>query len=286
MTRLACLAAFVTAAAVIVGCEPAKELPSDVPRGTEPTGPTEKVPVQSDPATKAFVEKAVKAYTGGKPELVAKGKYSRLALKGKEVWPQTPNWAEAMRSVAAVWPDRYHGLDELQLQGNRLIVEAWRHKPRVTVMFGGQEANQLNPQELDRILATDATAQHWMSLMVPLTDPKAVVYDLQSQSGTSPAGQKVSMQTLKLALPDLPVYQLTFDVSNSALIRVDYVLTQAAVPSPRTWIMLDHKVSPEGLLLPTKMSCRWGNDFKEEWEESKWEFPETIKDEEFSPPKK
>jgi hypothetical protein len=283
MARLALGLLLITSAA-LVGCDPAKELPPDTPKSAQPGERPEQVPAASEPAAKSYVEKAVASYTGGKPELVAKGKFSRLHLKGKEVWPQTENWAEATRTIAAVWPDRLHFADELQHQGNLLRVEVWRHRPRIVVMIAGQEYTQSTPAELERIQATDSTGQHWMPLMLPLTDPKAIVYELKNQSGTDAEGRRVEMKTLKLALPELPVYQLTFDASTNALIRVDYVLIQGGAPSPRSWSMSDHKVGPEGLLLPAKMGERIGNAPKSEWAESKWEFPATIKDEEFSPP--
>src|SRR5215213_5849969 len=84
MTRRAAWVVFATVAAVGFGCTPAKELPSEE-EVVKPADAGEKpvtVPAASEPKAKEYVEKAVKAFTAGKPELVAKGRASRSVLKG------------------------------------------------------------------------------------------------------------------------------------------------------------------------------------------------------------
>lgn len=287
MTRLSFWAALATTVAVIVGCGPTKELPDEIPKAPESTTPAPAVPKVSEPAAKAYIEKAVKAYTGGKPELVAKGIASRVTLKGKMSY-STGNQnmpVEATRMIAAVWPDRFHDVDELQVDSRRLAVEAWMHRPHLVTASGTIEENYSNtPRE--KTFAADVVAQHWMALFLPLTDPKAVVYELKTQLGTTPTGQPLSTETLKLALGEFSVFSLTFDATTHALLRVEYPATELGHTIHRTWTMLDHKPGPEGLSLPSKMQCRWDNDVKEEWEVLKWEFPTTIPDAEFQGPKR
>jgi len=287
MTRLSFWAALATTVGVIVGCNPSKELPDEIPRATESTPQAPTVPKASDSAAKAYLEQAVKAYTGGKPELVAKGNLSRLLLRGKTTYPggnqNVP--VEATRTIAAVWPDRFRDTDELQIDGKKLVVEAWMHRPHLVIASGTMEENYSNtPRE--KTFAADVVAQHWMALFLPLTDPKAVVYELKTQLGTSPTGQPFSTETLKLAIGEYPIFSLTFDATTHSLLRVEYAVSELGRTIHRTWTMLDHKPGPEGLSLPSKMQCRWDNDVKEEWEVQKWEFPATIPDSEFQGPKR
>jgi hypothetical protein len=283
MARLAILTAIVVVAAVIVGCGPAKELPDEIPKGPEHTEKPGAVPTTSEPAAKAYLDKAVKAYTGGKPELVAKGAVNRLKLAGTLRDPGGNQAAAvpATRTIAAAWPDRFADTDERQTQGRTVVVSAYHHRPRLTVFENGIEGQPSNPVELELNLAADECGQHWMALLLPLTDPKAIVFDLHQQ--TLP---QQTVQTLKLSLGKFPVYQLQFDAKTDALVRVEYTITEQGVIRRRHWSMTEHKLGPEGLLLPGKMECRWDNVVVEEWKVEKWEFPATIDDKDFAPPKK
>jgi hypothetical protein len=287
MARHAWLAALAVIMGAFVGCQPAKELPDEIPKDVEPEEKIPTVPPASEPNATLLVEKAVSAYTGGKPELVAKGKYSRLVMKGKVLLrddQQVP--FEAKRTIAAVWPQRFYVKKELQVQ-DRLITEVWHNAQHLTIVAGGQQRDDFNLVELERNQATDEVAQHWMALFLPLTDPKAIVFDLKNQMGVTPVtGQPLAIQTLRLSLEKHPLYYLTFDANTSALMRVEYVVHELGRPIRRAWTMIDHKVGPNGLRLPSKMECRWDNRVKEEWEVEKWEFPDTINDDEFAPPKK
>ena len=286
MVRLATWT-FLVAAAVVVGCGPAKELPDEVPAGPDTSEKPAAVPAVSEPAAKAYVEKAVKAYSGGKPEQVAKGKVSRLVLKGKQYKLSDIPVIETVRTLAAGWPDRYVDTDERQAQGRTAVVTAYLHRPHFAVVSEGVEQVINNPAERERNFAADATGQLWMALFLPLTDPKAIVYELRpSEFLATTAKQPVPTHTLKLSLGDFPQYQLTFDAKTDALLRVEYTYVQFGTPARQTWTYSDHKPGPNGFLLPGKVEFRLNNILAEEWEVQKWEFPATIDDAEFSPPKK
>lgn len=283
MARFAVWAALVVAAAgAAVGCQPAKEIPTEVPKGTEPSDePT--VPTKSEPGAKAYVEKAVKRLTGDKPELLAKGKVSRSALKGQmAISGDSP----VVRAIAAVWSDRYAATTDFTLNNQKFNVRALLHRPRVSVLEGTREQDIPNRPETELALAADGTGQHWMALLVPVTDPKAVVYDLQSVHGTAPqSGQPQEVQMLKLSYGDLPQFQLTFDAKTDLLVRVEYVVREQGVTRRKQWTALEHKPGPDGLTLPTKTEMRHDGQVVEQWTVEKWEFPATIPDAEFSPPK-
>jgi hypothetical protein len=286
MTRLAFFAALAVAAAAVLGCGPAKELPDELPRGPEPSEQGPVVPKASEPAAAAYVKKAVKAFTGDRPELVAKGKVSRLALKGKMLLPAENQKAmgDATRTLAAVWPDRIQTKNDFQVQGQRMTVGTWVRRPTLTVMSGTVEVQVPNKVEYERNLVADAVGQLWMLFLVPVTDPKAVVFDLRSQTQTLQAGPPVPVQTLTLSFGDFPLYHLTFDAKTDALLRVEYTNLELGVRHVKQWTLAAHKTGPEGLLLPSKMECKLDNVVVEEWEAEKWEFPAAIPDEEFIPP--
>lgn len=240
------------------------------------------VPDKPDPDAKAVVERAVKALTGGKPELLAKLKTSRVALKGTLVFPieNTNQSLEATRTVAAVWPNRVYGLTEVHPHGNRLGIEVWLHRPNFATANNGQFSPLPNHDLIELNFAYDAVGQIWMPLLLPLADAKAVVFDLQSV-----VFEARSLHLLKLSLDNYPLYQLTFDAKD-ALVRVEYATTDTGVPRRTTMAFSDHKPGPDGLVLPHKFECRHNNTVVERWTVEKWEFPEKIGDEQFSPPKK
>lgn len=287
MARLAAWVAIAAVAAVVVGCGPAKELPDDVIKHVEPGEKPVAVPAASEPKAKEYVEKATKAFAAGKPELVAKGKVSRLTLKGKQ-FRRDVGPVEVARTIGAVWPGRLVDTDTFQLQGRGVVLSAYLQRPQFTVVENGVENESLPGRaEMERNFAADNTAQHWMALLLPPTDPKAVVFEFQSSSVTSPqTGQPQSLQLVKLALPDFPLFQLAFDPKTDLLVRVEYSTTEQGVRRKKQWSALEHKPGPDGQMLPSKTEVRYDGQVVEQWEVEKWEFPATIPDAEFSPPKK
>jgi hypothetical protein len=289
MTRRAAWVVFATVAAVAFGCKPAKELPSEE-EVVKPADAGEKpvtVPAASDPKAKAYVEKAVKAFTAGKPDVLAKGKASRVTLKGRVHRQDAGGMIDTARTIAAVWPDRLTGIDDSQIQGQRNVVSVYLHRPQFAVLFDGREREDLPGRaEMARNFAADETAQHWMALLLPLVEPKAVVFDLQSTSVTAPqTGEQQAVHLLRVSLPDLPLYQLAFDAKTDVLIRVEYLLTEQGTRRRKQWSVLEHNPGPDGQLLPTKIEMRHDGSVVEQWQAEKWEFPATIPDAEFSPPR-
>jgi hypothetical protein len=269
---------------VVVGCQPAKDVPEDIPKNQSVSeGVT--VPAASDPAAKAYIEKAVKALTGGKTELLAKGKTSRAVFKGMMSINKTE--LPTTRTIAAVWPDRYFVANDLVIRGQPLNVRTWLKRPHFTILKGDEEQENFNRAEMEQVLAADATAQYWMALLVPVTDPRAIVFDTQSIIGTSATGQPMPIQLMKLSLgTTLPLYQLTFDAKTDLLLRAEYTTTELGVRRRKQWTASDHKPGPDGLTLPMKTECQHDGLTVELWDVEKWEFPGSIPDTEFDPPKK
>jgi len=289
MARVAVWALAVAAAGwvagLVGGCQPAKEVPDMLPKGTEPsTGPT--IPTASEPSAKAYIEKAAKAMTNGRPELLAKGKVSRAVFKGRQFRQNQPAPFEVTRTIAAVWPNRLADIDEVQAQGVRTTVSAHLRRPHFVMGQNGVEVPPPNLIEVERIFAADETAQYWMAFLLPVTDDKAVVFDLQARDGLTPGtGQKMPIQMVKLALGEFPVYQLTFDAKSDLLLRVDYITLQQGVHYQKRWNVTERKPGLDGLVLPTKVEFWQDERLAEQFDVEKWEFPASIPDTEFDPPK-
>lgn len=282
MTRYPTWAALTLVTALVAGCGPEKELPMDVARPDGSAAQQQAVPAKSDPEAKAVIDRSVKALTGGKPELRAKATASRFALKGQMFSLENQGQSlEATRSGAAVWPNRFYGLNETHPQGNRMAVETWLFRPDLAVSNNGQPTELTNVDVLERTFAIDLVGQNWMPLLLPATDPKAVVFDLQAITF-----EARGLHQLKLSLGDFPLYQLTFDAKSDALVRVEYSNSMGGVPIRKTMVYGDHKPTLAGLVLPYKIECRHNSSVVERWTVEKWEFPDKIGDEEFTPPKK
>jgi hypothetical protein len=285
MARFAAWAALAVAVGAFVGCGPAKELPDAVPARTEPTEAPVAVPAASEPAAVAYLEKAVRAYTGNRPDLVAKGKASRVVMKGRQYKVGDVPFVEVVRTVSAVWPDRYRDTDEQQ--GQKSVLTAYLHRPNFVVVKDGQEQVLTGNLEREQNFVTDAMGPYWTTLFLLQTAPKTVAYDLRQKAFLPPgSAQAIPVQTLRVSSSDFLAYQLTFDAKTDLLLRVDFTSVLFGTATRQTWTMADHKTTPEGLFLPSKMELRVNDSVGEEWTVEKWEFPATIPDSEFSPPKK
>ncbi len=279
MARYPAWAVFVLTAALVAGCEPAKELPTDVPKSDGATTLQQLLPVKSEPEAKDVIDRAVKSLTGGKPEMLAKLKASRCVLKGQSFEnPELPT--EVTRTVAAVWPDRLYAMDDRQALNTKNIVEAWLRRPDMSISANGVPQPHANPAEREHIFASDEVAQHWLALLLPASDPKAVVFDHESIEF-----ERRVLNLVKVSLADYPVYQLTFDGKTDALVRVEYTVSEFGVARRTKVTYSSYKPGPNGLMLPHLYECWHNGTVVEKLAIEKWEFPAEIKDEEFSPKK-
>lgn len=279
MTRLATGVALAAFGVALVGCGPAKQLPdaADLPTapGTGEKAPA--VPTQSEAAAREYVETVRKAFGGGNADLVAKSALSRATLKGMMVDPESAAQASAKRTIAAGWPDRFFGGNEIDVGGGQSRIRVWVRGDALSIYQGDREQDRVNVAEYLKIVRADAVGQHWMALLLPLADPKAVVYDLKSADVVLPhTSQSRPMKLLKLVLPERPTYQLTFDAKTDLLVRVEYTTVELGGQMRKQWTVVEHKSGPDGRMLPTKTECRHKGALVEKWDVEKWEFPASI----------
>lgn len=281
----------VLAAAIVLGCGPAKELPDETPAprqtSSKPVEPGLKVPTVSDADAKAYIDRAIKVFTQDDPSRLTKGKQSKSTCSGSMKLPIDPSMGLASvptdRSFIARWPDD--------------VKVAYKHKSGLVavntlVMRSGLIGSYLNnepksipnPKASEEIMRTDTLAQHWLPLMFPLTEPSAVVFDLRKGVGTPPA------DLVRFTMPGRPVYQLTFDAANGYLTKVEYNHIEFDVPTHKSWTFSAHKPF-DGLILPTRMEYIHSpervrsKEIVEDWTVDVWEFPQKLDDSAFDPPK-
>ena len=143
-----------------------------------------------------------------------------------------------------------------------------------------------NFQSFEEVMRTDVLAQHWLPLLFPLAESKAVVFEPRKANGvgTPPA------DVICFYLPDRPIYRLHFSPSTGLLVHIEYTHSDVAGMALKEWMLSDHQ-SVEGLMLPMQMkSARTPQQSTtrsvvEEWTVEKWEFPEKLDDNAFEPPK-
>lgn len=282
MARIAFWAALALGAALVAGCGPAKELPEAPKLSGGSTDQSVAVPAASDPAAKAHLDKVVRAHTGGKPELAAKGRVSRAVFKGKSQLPGEGGLVQlnAVRTVAAVYPDRAHMSDDLSApdQNVKMQVRVWLSRPRIAVRHGANEFPLPNAAEAEKNLTRDVIAQYWLALGPALADPGAIAFDLRP--APAPAAK-----AFKLAPPSFPPVDVFTDAADRVA-RVEYAVTEQGRLRRKVWTLTETRPEPDGLVLPYRFEFRQDNVLVEEWTADKWEFPASIPDSEFAPPKK
>lgn len=267
--------------AVVIGCGPNKEIPTNVPSvkgsGPKTAPPTPKVPDTSDPAAKAVIEKAIAAITQKNPKLLSKGRVSRCLTHGAVQLPSGP-MSDATRRIEAVWPDRARVVYQFK-GGTEPTLTFLLRGPLGAHYVGPQQIERGRPEELGTILRDDLIGQHWLPLGVPLDDPRAIAFDVQKSSVN---GRDAT--TLRFALPGQVVYELAFDSESSLLVRVEYTAKVLTGQSRKVMMLSDYKLVG-GLMLPHALTSTENRLPAERWFVDAWEFPEKIEDSAFEGPK-
>ncbi len=277
-------------ATVIIGCGPGKELPDDIPRATSAEHTPKKIiPTVSDPVAKQIVDRAIKAHTQNNSGLLERGKISKVTADGTMQLSHVPGEFVAIpkhRTLIARWPDhmKLEYADKGDARGMTTFI--LRHP---FVWWGKDTTPEpiADFQSFEEVMRTDGLAQHWLPLVFPLGDPKAVVFEPQKGAGVgSPPADMV-----RFFLPDRPVYRLHFSPSTGYLVHIEYTHSDAAGMALKEWILSDFQLV-DGMMLPMQMkSARTEHQTTtrrvvEEWKVQKWEFPEKLDDSVFEPPNK
>lgn len=281
-------AGLVIGMAILAGCGPEKELPKEVTispsRDTTPSVP---VPEKSEKAAAEVVERCLKASTEGHPERIGKLKANRATLKGSVVRPLAGGGkgiVPTFRRIEAVWPDRYSLHDEYNDSGPvRMIVGIRQPSLWIrTQRDGGPLANTdpPDPQKAAESVGVDLIARHWMALLTPLADSKVIAFDAKKQVVD---GQKAD--TVKVSIPNYPVFTLWFNEKTGYLGRVDFHHLEYLSTTPlwKVYTFDGHRPFG-GVMVPTKIIYRQSHEVAEDWSVDSWEFPDNVPDAAFEPP--
>lgn len=274
-------------AAIALGCGPGKELPEDIThsRGTEQT-PKKKIPTESDPVAREIVDRAIKAHTQNNPGALAKAKISKMTANGFVKLPSEGSGhfvdVPTFQTVMASWPDRLKFTQEYREHRSGTMTMILRG-PFTWCGMGRTQNPNSNPQETENMMRKHGLGQYWLPLVFPLADSQSVVFEPRKGLGTPPA------DVVRFALPDRPVYQLSFDPATGYLTRIEYTSNDFDIHEHRFWVLTEHKPF-DGLILPTKMEltltrANIRGEIVERWAVDKWEFPEKLDDGAFEPPK-
>lgn len=271
----------VVAAAVLLGCGPGKQLPDKVAPPSQRSGPEpDAPPATSEEAAKKIVAKCLDATTEKNPLRIEKAKASKSTAKGVMQRPLLEQIAtvETTRRVQAVWPDRTKWVYDFKSDVIKPLSVGLR-RPAVWVRDGNDPVPLPDTRAAEDVVLIDTTGQYWMLMLVPLTDPKAVVF----AAGTAPIGPRTA-DTFKLALPGLPVFHLAVDQQTGLLARVEYANTEDGVVIRKILSLSDYKPTA-GVQLPTKIEFVRNNNLVEKWSVESWEFVDAIDNAVFDPPK-
>ncbi len=270
--------------AALPGCGGSgKELPKVVEvRDEKGDAPTVTVPTKSEAAAVAVVERAIKVATDGHPERIEKAKTNRVAMKGVVIRPTGP--VATIRKIEAVWPDRFALADEFNDGGPVKVLMRLR---RPLLWTANQREGKTTPVEFPDIkvyeaaFSADAAGRHWLALLVPLADPKTIVFDAKKQTVN---GQ--TWDAIKASVPGCPVFTIWFDEKTGHLGRIDFAHLEPGRPTPtqKVFTLGLHRAF-DGVIAPAKIDYRENAILVEEWNVDSWEFPDRLDDAGFDPPK-
>ena len=274
------------AAAVLIGCGPAKELPDDgsgskgSDRGS--TEPKEVIPASSDPVAKEIVDRAIKAHTQNNPSLLKKGKVSKMTATGTIKVPVESRMAnpQTVLKFFAAWPDRIKAVYEYKTELNATDTLLLR-RPFQWISRDRAQIGIPQPQVFEDAMLSDCLAQHWLPLVFPLADPRAIVYEPKKGVGSPTA------DVVRFHLPERPTYSLSFDTSSGYLIQVSYSQRWKvrSTNSGRSENTSRSKDSCYPRNWTTRTPERSKGEVVQQWTVDTWEFPEKPDDATFDPPK-
>jgi len=276
--RRSSLSGVIVLVAIVFGCGPGKELPTEVVHPNEQSGPgadpNGTPPAVSDPAAKAILDRAIKSITENDPGRLAKGKVAKVTYQGGiKTAPQGSELTKCSRTIETIWPG--FALVTADFKGDFPNVTFYLREQQGWMKLGSQLDTATSPIEVARVMRDDLSAWHWLMLGLPFSDPNAVVFEPAKQAGAT---------IVKVALPGRPIYVVTFDEVTGLPVKTDYRPLENRVRVRKIFTMSEHKLAA-GLLLPTKVELTQNDVLVERWSEPVWEFPETIDPSRFEQPK-
>jgi hypothetical protein len=229
-----------------------------------PELPPMAAPDKFDPAAKAIVDDAIKAHTGGKPDLLQKLKSVEFSREGQGLGagrdPVPQKWL-----VHAAWPNRIRFRFETPGQ---FVVHICRNGDKVWRASETSPKEEL-PDDYAGEIRLDASFE-WLWMLFPLTEPSTVVaLAPEAVANDRPAvGVRVWAQGVTDAI-------LHFDKETKLLARVTFdgrenrrkVTKELLIPTTKAF---------HGVVLPDKMILKADGNLLAEWNMTALDFRPTI----------
>ena len=270
---------FAVLAAVVFGCGPGKELPDPSLRGQSgPQTPLPTpIPTKSDDKARAVVDAALKATSGGQVARIEKVKAFRSSGKGvmrRPVGRQELD-LETTREFESVWPNACRV--RIESQSLKPLTLGMR-RPALWMREGELLVPLPDPRGAEESVAIDTLGHNWLLYLVPLYDPKVIVFDPVQTT----VGDKV-FDSVKASVPGYPLFALTFNDAH-LLTRVEYSNFETGTWVTKLLILGEHRPF-DGILLPTKLDSLRNGTQVERWTMTKWEVVEKLDESTFDAPK-
>jgi hypothetical protein len=260
----------------LAGCGgPEKELPRvdalPTDRGTESeVETTAPVPTESQPEAQKLVARCLALVTDGHPERLEKAKINRVFEVGKLLWLDK-RYVAATRKIAAVWPDRFFFSNEFVDEGQPIKLSFGLRQNTLTVLRNDEPYAGFSKQQ-EQNLHVESMGLHWMPTLVPLIDPKTIVFGAVKQSlGTQ------TWDTVQVSISRCPIYTLWFKDKTLQLEYVTFLHTEGTSNLQKKLTVADFKPQ-EGILLPMRFEYERNGINVDSWSVSTWEFPDKIDD--------
>lgn len=247
--------------AFAVGCTKAPP-PIQVakPIEADPTSTTVKLektpaPAKSDPASVAIIEAAIKAHTGGKPELLSGWKSTSYKLIGR-INPRSPT--PATLEVKMEWPEKFRARWDLAGQVPYVVV---RNGSTVWNETDGRDKLLASPEKAADIIAD--TPMEWLCFLGCLTSSDAVF-------GPFPAFEAIDRPNVGVRMwcPDLPPAVLHFEADTKRIAQITVLGREDGKEVTKEFLFEKGATfkAPNGVLFPDKRTVRINGVGIAEWE--------------------
>ncbi|MGL4420874.1 MAG: hypothetical protein ACRCZF_09440 [Gemmataceae bacterium] len=236
-------------------------------------------PRETDLDAESILDAAVRAHTGGKPELLEKLRGHNVERTGKMFDVKREQMIEASMIGDAVWADKY-----------RVVFRGVKNETTLTMCLMGNDGWQVFPGQNDEkalpmppgmpaIMAADVYAE-WMLVLAPLRLGSSHIAKREPTEekvdGKSTDGVWVWMENR------VPILVL-IDRETKRVVRVKYTVEEFGGPVPKSLSVYEH-ITEGGIRIPYRIDYAANSKPFAQWTKSRVTFPKSIPDSYFQKP--
>ena len=143
-----------------------------------------------------------------------------------------------------------------------------------------QEFSPPSAKEKEENVAVAITGQYWLPMLLPLVDPKTIVFGAAQEMLEDQRADVV-----KASIPGCPVFTLWFNEKTSLLGLVTCTHQEGGATIQKRFTLTGYKPIG-GVQLPTRIELARNTQTVEQWEVTSWDFVDKIDDAVFDLPAK